>query len=142
MKRVSAALSGLAALLFVATAASEENGVDVTVSCERKPAKGRVLCDVELEAPRGKIAWADVLVVEAPAFAPPLRSRVALGDERSRTERRVRIPVAFVAKSQGRGNVELRGRAVVCVPAGDAESCSPAQKDVKAELVVGIDVVR
>src|SRR5260221_1406592 len=113
------------------------------MSCERKATKGRVICDVELEAQQGRIAWADVVVVEAPRFAPPLRSRVGIADARSRTDKRVRLPVAFLATAQGRGAVGMRARAVVCrANEGGAEACRPVTKDVTAEIVVGTDVQR
>jgi hypothetical protein len=131
----------LFAPLLAGAADAAARAIEVTLTCERKPAKGRVICDVEIETATGRIAWADVVVVEAPAFAPPLRSRVAMADARSRAERRVRIPVAFVATAQGRGSVGVRGRAVVCSgPGGDHESCGPTSKEARAELVVGTDV--
>jgi hypothetical protein len=111
--------------------------LDVSASCERKATKGRVLCDVEFEVPEGRIAWADVVVVQAPQFAKPLRSRVGALDARSRTDRRIHIPVAFIARDQGRGTVAFRGRAVVCSAASARESCSPATHDVSVELKVG-----
>jgi hypothetical protein len=117
--------------------------MQVSASCERKAARGRVTCEVELEVATGRVAWADVVVVSAPAFAPPLRSRVGMGDARTRTERRVRIPVAFVATGTGRGTVVLRSRAAVC-EAGErgAETCRAASVDAQAELVVGVDIER
>jgi len=115
--------------------------LDVTASCERKATKGRVLCDVELESPAARIAWADVVVTSAPPFAPPLRSRIALPDARARTEHRVRLPVALVATSLGRGIVSMRARAVLCRPAsGGAESCLAATKDVSTDIIVGTDI--
>jgi hypothetical protein len=111
--------------------------LDVAASCERKATKGRVLCDVEFEVPDGRIAWADVVVVRAPQFAKPLRSRVGITDARSRTDRRIHIPVAFLARDQGRGTVAFRGRAVVCAPGSPRESCVPVAHDVSVELKVG-----
>ena len=115
---------------------------DVVASCERKATKGRVICDVELESSSARIAWADVVVTGAPAFAPPLRSRVGITDARSRTDRRVRLPVALIATSLGRGTVSMRTRAVLCTTSGPSasETCRPATKDVSAEIVVGTDV--
>lgn len=133
----------LAAPLLLGAADRADRAIEVTATCEHKAAKGRVICDVEIEAGSGRVVWADVIVVEAPAFAPPLRSRVAAADARARTERRVRIPVAFVAIAQGRGSVTVRGRAVVCGSAGSGPaSCGPVSKEAKAELVVGTDVER
>jgi hypothetical protein len=135
------------ALLFAELSAIAAPGpsapaIDVTASCERKAAKGRVICDVEIEAAAGRIAWADVVVTGAPAFAPPLRSRVGMADARSRTERRVRLPVALVATSLGRGTVSMQARAVFCVSltAGASETCRPVSKAVSAEIVVGTDI--
>jgi precorrin isomerase len=121
-----------------------ERAIEVTATCEHKATKGRVICDVEIEAGGGSVVWADVLVVEAPLFAPPLRSRVAVADARARTQRRIRIPVAFVATAQGRGTVTVRGRAVVCgnAPGAAQASCRAVSKEAKAELVVGTDVER
>jgi hypothetical protein len=115
--------------------------LDVSASCERKTTKGRVLCDVELESTAARIAWADVIVTAAPVFAPPLRSRIALPDARARTEHRVRLPVALVATSLGRGTVSVRARAVLCRPqSGGSESCLSTTKDVSTEIIVGTDV--
>ncbi|HEX4335943.1 MAG TPA: hypothetical protein VH062_08520 [Polyangiaceae bacterium] len=139
--------SRLTALLLLCpsiTLAASDGGapLEATASCERKATKGRVICDVELESTAARIAWADVVVTDAPAFAPPLRSRVGMADARARTERRVRLPVALIATSLGRGVVKMRARAVLCLP-GDsatAETCRPATKDVSADIVVGTDV--
>lgn len=127
--------TALAAVTAVAPAVAPR--LDVAASCERKATKGRVLCDVEFEIPDGRIAWADVVVVDAPPFAKPLRSRVGVLDARSRTDRRIHIPVAFIARDQGRGTVAFRGRAVVCASAGSRETCAPATHDVAVELKVG-----
>jgi hypothetical protein len=138
----------LSLLLFapclVGAADGADRSIDVTATCEHKATKGRVICDVEIEAGGGSVAWADVLVVDAPVFAPPLRSRVAAADARARTQRRVRIPVAFVATAQGRGIVTVRGRAVVCgnLVGGKPGSCGAVSKEAKTELVVGTDVER
>ena len=133
------AASSVAALLVVSTsAAADSPRLDVIASCEHRATKGRVLCDVDLEVKEGRIAWADVVVVAAPDFAPPLRSRVTLADARARTEQRVRIPVAFVAREQARGTGTLRGRAVVCL---GAAPCVPAAGATSVELAVGPDVV-
>jgi hypothetical protein len=134
-------------LFFVPTIALAESKdvaapMDVSASCERKATKGRVLCDVELESAAARIAWADVVVTSAPAFAPPLRSRIALPDARARSEHRVRLPVALVATSLGRGTVAMRARAVLCraASAGAAETCLATTKDVSTEIIVGTDI--
>jgi hypothetical protein len=138
-----AGLVAIAACAPLLGAAAEAPGFDASASCERKSSKGRVLCEVEMESRTGRFAWADVVVVEAPAFAPPLRSRVGVADARSRTERRVRIPVAFIATAQGHGTIAFRARAVVClVGDGGQEGCRPVSRDVRAEIIVGTEVER
>jgi hypothetical protein len=134
------ALSVLAAVSALGAAGPDPAPrLDVAASCERKAAKGRVLCDVEFEVAEGRIAWADVVVVQAPPFAKPLRSRVGVLDARSRTDKRIHIPVAFIATDQGHGTVAFRGRAVVCAATAVREACSPVEHDVAVELKVGAE---
>jgi hypothetical protein len=140
---MKAGLALSAAMLMVTSpsaAGEPSRPLDVTASCEHRPAKGRVVCDVEAEIAEGRIAWADVVIVEVPSFAAPLRSRVALADARTRTERRVRIPVALVATALGRGKVIVRVRAVVCTEGPRGAACSPKTGTATTDLVVGTDV--
>jgi hypothetical protein len=141
-RRYGALLLLVPALSLAASSDAKRASFEATASCERKATRGRVICDVELESAAARIAWADVVVIEAPAFAPPLRSRVGMADARSRTEHRVRLPVALIATSLGHGTVKMRARAVLCLPGegGAAETCRPGTKDVSAEIVVGTDV--
>lgn len=135
-------------LLAVALAAPAARGdaagaLAATASCERRATKGRVVCDVEVESADARIAWADVLVVAAPPFAPPLRSRVGVAEARVRTDRRVRIPVALLATGLGKGKLVVRARAVLCRAREAArESCVPEASEAAAELVVGAEVER
>ncbi len=136
-------IAAAALLVAVTASASATPSLDVTASCERRATKGRVICDVELEVASGRIAWADVVVMAAPPFAPPLRSRVGLADAQSRTDRRVRIPVALIATAQGKGNVTLNARATLCSPAeGAPATCRTTTREVATELIVGTDVER
>jgi hypothetical protein len=140
MSRASVCAGVLSVLFATTTARTAEKALEVTASCERKMAKGRVLCEVELEAATGRIAWADVVVRQAPPFAPPLRSRVAMTEARVRTDRRIRIPVALVATTTGRGMVVLQARAALCEGPAARELCRAVSEDVTTELVVGADV--
>jgi hypothetical protein len=126
------------------TVLSEEpRALEATATCERRASKGRVLCEVEMEVPEGRISWADVLVVRAPPFAPPLRTRVGQNEARVRTERRVRVPVAFVATALGQGDVVFRARAVLCRPGrSGGERCAPETREITAPLIVGTVVQR
>jgi len=124
---------------LAAGAAATAPSLDGTATCERRMATGRVVCELELETPEGRLPWADVTVTAAPPFARPLRSRVALAEARARTERRVRLPVAFVATAPGRGTASFRARAVVCLPESGGEQCRQVTRELVAELVVGPD---
>ena len=127
---------GAAVALFAGTT-SADDGLGVTFACEPKSSRGRVLCEVEIEALRGKLAWADAVVLSAPDFAPPLKTRVGSQGEKARSDRRVRLPIAFLAKTEGTGPVTIRARAVVCAQGGDGESCVTATRTVSAELRAG-----
>jgi hypothetical protein len=110
--------------------------LEATVACERRPDRGRVVCELEAEVREGRLAWADALVVEAPEFAHPLKSRVGPRDAQTRSPRRVRLPIAFFAERTGHGQVSVRARAVVCAGSGD-EECTAASRVARAALVVG-----
>jgi len=130
-----------AALLVVSTslsalpAASDEPGVDARLVCPHETAPGRVRCELELEATRGRLEWGDALVVAAPPHAPPLRSRIGPRMATDRTERRVRLPVSLLATRTGVGRLVVLGRAVVC-PGGD-DSCVAAMRQAEASVEVG-----
>jgi hypothetical protein len=128
-----------AATLIVAPAlAADDRPAPVAaLGCEPRPSKGRVVCVLEIEAPSGRLVWADLLVVETPDFARPLRSRVGFLDATSRTEQRVRLSVAFLALREGEGRVAVRARSVVCQPNETGELCLPHAKQAEASLVVG-----
>jgi hypothetical protein len=82
-----------------------------------------------------RLSWADVLVVRAPAFARPLRSRVPkpkLSGNDSKTE----VLLALLASGTGRGTLTVRARAVLCSRAEPAV-CRPAMREASIELEVG-----
>jgi hypothetical protein len=129
--------SALAAAVALFTGiAVADDGLGVTFSCESKSSRGRVLCEVEIEAVRGRLAWADAVVLSAPDFAPPLKTRVGPQDEKARSDRRVRLPIAFLAKTEGSGTVTIRARAVLCAQGG-GEACVTATRTASAELRAG-----
>jgi hypothetical protein len=118
--------------------AAEPTWVRAELSCRPETAPGRVLCELRWSAPPGlRLVWADALVVRAPEFARPLRSRVTPErlKEVGSSERTLRL--AFVATSAGVGQVMVRARAVVCRGQGEQESCHPESQDLTAELRVG-----
>jgi len=126
----------LLAIGFSAPGSAESAGsaeIDAALSCEAAPAPGRVRCDLTVRARAGTLLdWADALVVAAPSFARPLRSRVAPRERRSGVPS-VDLPFALVAAGTGRGELRVRARAVVC----RAALCRPASRDVRTELAVG-----
>jgi len=104
--------------------------------CPRRPTPGRVVCEAELEVDSGVLSWADVLVLEAPAFAPPLRSRVGPSALFMKTEHRQRLQLALAATTAGTGVLRVRARAVHCHDAQRAE-CHPTTREASARVEVG-----
>jgi hypothetical protein len=104
--------------------------------CPRRPTPGRVVCEAELEVKAGVLAWADVLVIEAPAFAPPLRARVGPSALFMKSDQRQRLQLALAATSAGSGRLRVRARAVVCDGA-DLDACRPAVREADAMVDVG-----
>lgn len=138
MKPFTALALCAAVVLGAAGAAAEAPPDDARLSCRREAAPGRVLCELEVEVSRGRLAWADALVERAPDFARPLRSRVGPGSAAGGTQRRLRLPLALAATQVGSGELAVRARWVVCAPGRDGrELCSPATRTVSARVEVG-----
>jgi hypothetical protein len=110
--------------------------LSVRLVCPSRPGPGRVVCEVELEVEAGSLAWADVLVTEAPPFAAPLRARVGPSALFMKTEQRWRLQLALAATRAGAGRLRVRARAVWCSDAG-ARPCSPLARDAEASVQVG-----
>jgi hypothetical protein len=107
--------------------------VDVVLRCPPQ-GTGRVRCTIDAEArPHRAMTWADVVVISTPAFATPLRGRLAPEDAIDQTRERWRWEFALGARTRGRGDVTVRVRAIVCVQ----NTCKPWQRDATAQLVVG-----
>jgi hypothetical protein len=117
-----------------ASAAAPE--ASVRLSCQRRPTPGRVLCELELELSSGGLRWADVLVVDAPEFARPLRSRVGPNGLFMKTERRQRLQLALAATGVGRGLLKVRARAVYCADASGRD-CRALVREAQAPVAVG-----
>src|SRR5262245_24427560 len=109
---MKAVLIGLA---LTASARADEIANEARLSCRREASPGRVLCELEVEVTEGRLVWGDALVVSAPDFALPLRSRVGDKSATARAPRRVRLPLALAATKTGRGELKVRARAVACV---------------------------
>lgn len=112
------------------------DGLSARLVCPPRPGPGRVVCEVELEVEAGSLAWADVLVTEAPPFAAPLRARVGPSALFMKTEQRWRLQLALAATRAGAGRLRVRARAVWCSGPG-ARACRPVARDVEASVQVG-----
>jgi hypothetical protein len=104
--------------------------------CPPRPGPGRVVCEVELEVETGALAWADVLVTEAPSFAAPLRARVGPSALFMKTEQRWRLQLALAATRAGAGRLRVRARAVWCSREG-TRACRPVAREAEASVQVG-----
>src|SRR4051812_5996012 len=58
----------------------DEPALRVEVKCDPVPGPGKVQCVVHVRPIGGRFRWGDVIVLAAPPFAAPLRTRVAAGD--------------------------------------------------------------
>lgn len=133
--------SWLCSVLFAASLGTTANASAPTdlsahLECQRRATPGRVLCEAELEVDSGMLRWSDVLVLEAPAFAPPLRSRVGPGALFMKTERRHRLQLALAATLPGEGTLRVRARAVHC-PDATGHDCRALVRELEASVQVG-----
>ncbi len=110
-------------------------GFSARLECQRRPTPGRVLCEAELEVEGGELVWGDVLVVDSPQFAPPLRPRVGAGALFMKTAQRQRLQLALAASAEGDGTLSVRVRAVVCAerPPRDGSPGAPETAPVRPE---------
>jgi hypothetical protein len=128
-KRVFAWLSlGAVALCASSNARAEAKAVASSLSaqviCPPAASPGRIVCGLSARAASGKLVWADALVVRAPAFARPLRSRV-VAELSADHPNLASAKLALVATELGQGELELRVRAVVCREGPNGEACAP-----------------
>jgi hypothetical protein len=128
----------LAGISLVAWRAKGSMGNEVPTlhaeaSCDALPGPGKVLCVVKERPVAGKLRWGDVIVLSAPAFAPPLRTRVAAGDATRSDVEGADFSLALAATGEGLGTLRVLGRGVVCGEGG----CRPCQAEATARVVVG-----
>jgi hypothetical protein len=139
--RLSLVAASLALSVTVSGSALPEpvdpaNDLSVRLVCPQRPAPGRVVCEAELEVDTGVLAWGDVLVLEAPPFAPPLRSRVGPSALFMKSAQRQRLQLALAATSTGSGVLRVRARAVRCTDP-EMRACRSAVREAGARVVVG-----
>jgi len=107
-------------------------GLDAEVSCEALAGPGKVRCAVRVHPRGGDLHWSDVIVVGAPSFAPPLRTRAGLSDLVRRDESGVEYLIALAGTADGSGKLRVRARAIVC-----AVGCQPVSAEAETNVAVG-----
>ena len=117
------------------------NALAATVHCASVAGPGRVLCELSVHAVAGRLVWSDALVVRAPAFARPLRSRVVatLGTDPSTGASAATAKLALVASQPGQGQLDVLARGVVCrdPEPGAGQACHAVALAVSALVLVG-----
>jgi hypothetical protein len=128
-------ISSLVGWFFPFSARADESALRAQLRCERGLGPGRIVCELTTRAQPGRLVWSDALLVQAPLFARPLRSRVALPLGTSEAGV-ASAKFALVASEPGRGMLELLVRAVVCRALASGQSCSPKRLPVSTWLEV------
>ena len=103
------------------------------VSCDPLPGPGKVQCVVRVRPVGGALRWSDAIVLSAPPFAPPLRTRLAVGDAKRNDAEGADFSLALAATADGVGELKVRGRGAVCGDGG----CRPVQAEGVARVAVG-----
>jgi len=116
---------------------ADESPFQASLSCQRAAGPGRILCELTTRAVRGKLVWSDALVVRAPSFARPLRSRFVAQLGSAAAAGGAWAKLALVASEAGAGKLELLARGVICENGPAGEACNPVQAPVIVELRVG-----
>ncbi|HWO13110.1 MAG TPA: hypothetical protein VNN80_26600 [Polyangiaceae bacterium] len=129
-------LSGVMLLAASIARGDEPPAPSARLVCPRRPGPGRIVCEAELELDRGVLVWADVLVLEAPQFAPPLRARVGPSALHMKSDQRQRLQLALAATAPGSGTLRVRARAVAC-PDATLRGCWSLVREAQARVEVG-----
>jgi hypothetical protein len=130
------AVTLLSALAEAEPAAPPEDrppSIAVEASCEPVAGPGKVRCAVHVRPREGVWRWGDVIVVAAPAFARPLRTRAGVSEIVRKTEAEMEFALALGATADGSGVLRVKARAVVCGENG----CRPVEAEAEARVVVG-----
>ena len=107
-----------------------------SLSCQPTSGPGRIVCELSARATEGTLVWSDALVVRAPAFARPLRSRFVAQLGAPAASGGAWAKLALVASEAGAGKLELLARGVICRDGPAGEWCGPVQAKVSVELRV------
>ena len=136
MKPLVACLGVALGLLSAPSSHADSPALQAELRCEPALGPGRILCELVTHAPLGKLVWSDALVVRAPPFARPLRSRVVaqLGSSAGPAAGSARL--ALVAVEAGQGQLEMLARGVVCHEGPTGDWCAPELVAVTALVSV------
>jgi hypothetical protein len=137
MKARLGLLSLLFGLAFTGRVHADANALEARLSCQRAPSPGRVLCELTTKPSAGKLVWSDALVLRAPGFARPLRSRFVAQLGAGSEPGAAWAKLALVASAPGQGQLELLARGVVCPDPGAGELCRAVSVPVSALVEVG-----
>lgn len=135
MRRVAwVAVGGLA---LAARARADDPLLSARVACAPVAGPGRIVCQLDVAASSGKLVWVDALVVQAPPFARPLRSRIVLQVGSTGALGTASAKLALVATGLGKAELQVRVRGVLCREGANGESCGPELAPVSAVVEVG-----
>jgi hypothetical protein len=135
--KAAACLFGLAlGLLPTAPLQADDSPFQASLSCQPAAGPGRLLCELTAHATHGKLVWSDALVVRAPAFARPLRSRFVAQLGTPAAAGGAWAKLALVASEAGEGKLELLARGVICHDGTTGESCVSVLTPVTATISV------
>lgn len=130
------ALALAGALSFSSRVQAEDSSFQASLSCQPVTGPGRIVCELTARAREGTLVWSDALVVRAPAFARPLRSRFVAQLGSPAASGGAWAKLALVASEAGEGKLELLARGVICREGPAGESCEPVRAPVTVELRV------
>ncbi len=137
MKARLGLLSLALGLAFSGAVRADANVLQAHLSCQSAAGPGRVLCELTTKPSSGKLVWSDALVVRAPGFARPLRSRFVAQVGAGAEPGAAWAKLALVASGPGQGQLELLARGVVCPDPGAGEPCTAVVLPVSALVEVG-----
>jgi hypothetical protein len=107
--------------------------IRATVVCDASIGPGRVRCTADAAVPGAEIRWADVEIVDSPAFITPLKGRLPPSDAVRRSGDAWLFGFAVVARERGQGELIIRVRVVAC----QGGTCVPLLGSAKVNVKVG-----
>jgi hypothetical protein len=144
MLSIAASVAALLSVFVASHALGDDSALNAKLECARIAAPGRIVCELRASATTfagsGRLVWLDALVVRAPDFARPLRSRVVAQVTPAGSSNQpgtAAAKLALVASSAGTGTLELSVRAVICRDGTNGEWCGPVVVRVASPVAVG-----